>query len=95
MENRLSQEELSMCTMCIDHVAKIRQAELEGKLHAAERYAMSKCTLLPDELVSIVVRDDNFEKVPRTNSALRHLLLASCTFKCLTVFSIRHSSTRT
>ena len=55
MENRLSQEELSMCTMCIDHVAKIRQVESEGKLHAAERYVMSKCTLLPNELASIMV----------------------------------------
>ena len=72
MENRLSQEELSTCTTCIDHVAKIRQVESEGKLHAAERYVMSKCTLLPDELASIVVREDKFEKVPRTNSALRH-----------------------
>ena len=90
----MSQEKLSICTKCIDHVAKIRQVESEGKLHAAERYVMSKCTPLPDELALIVVRDDKFEKVPRTNSALRHSLLASCTFKCLTVFSIRHSSTK-
>ena len=40
MENRLSQEKLSMCTMCIDHVAKIRQVDSEGKLHATERYVM-------------------------------------------------------
>ena len=87
MENRLSQEKLSMCTTCIYHVAKIRQVESEGKLRAAERYMMSKCTPLPDELASIVVRDDKFKKVPRTNSALRHSLLALCTFKCLIVFS--------
>ena len=31
--------------------------------------------------------------MPRTNSALQHCLLTSCVLKCLTVFSVRSSST--
>ena len=48
---------------------------------------MTKCTPTPDVFQSFY--DDNFEKIPRTNSAIRHLLLSSCTFKCLTLFPIR------
>ena len=92
MQNRLSQQELSTCTTCVDYVAGLKLAESEGRFSAAERYVTTKCTPFPDELKAVVVRDVKFEKVLRTNSALGHSLLASSTFKCLTVFSIHPSS---
>ena len=91
MGPRLSQHEMTTCTKCIDYVNALRLSESEGRFMAVERYVMTKCTSTPDMFQSFY--DDNFEKIPRTNSAIRHLLLSSCTFKCLTLFPIQSSIT--
>ena len=91
--NRLETNDLTMCTTCIDHAQQVKMIESESTFYAAERYVCAKCCLTPDESSPMVVRDDNFEKVPQTNAALRHVLLTCGVFKCLTMFSTRSSST--
>ena len=53
---------------------------------------MCKCAPIPDKPKSTTLPDDNFEKVPHTNLAICHSLLATATLKWLTLFTI-HSST--
>ena len=44
--------------------------ESESTFHVAERYVCANCCPTPDESSPMVVRDDNFEKVPWMNAAL-------------------------
>ena len=86
--NRLDKDELTTCTTCIDHTRQVKIIESESTFHVAERYVCAKCCPTLDESSPMVVQDDNFEKVPWTNAALRHVLLTCSVFKCLTMFSI-------
>ena len=60
--NHLQMIELTTCTTCIDHVNKLERIQQRGLYCTAEAYIHSKCTPLSDELSSIVVRDDNWQK---------------------------------
>ena len=68
--NRLQTIELTTCTTCIDHVNKLERIQQRGLYCTAEAYIHSKCTPLSNELSSIVVCDDNRQKVPRSNCSL-------------------------
>ena len=74
MSHWMLQEELSTNTTCSDYVESLRNAEREGHF-VAERYVMTKSTPIPDPCKMHTFHNDNYKKVPRTNSALRHFSL--------------------
>ena len=94
MLHRRAQRELSMCTSCKDHVYSMKSCEISFTFCQAECYMSTRCVPLPDPLSPIIVQDDKYVKVPRTNAALRHLLMSSCSLKCLTLFSNSYSPKR-
>ena len=61
MGQRLQQEELSMCTTCVDYVNSLKEGESEGRFTTAERYMMAKCMPIPDHSNACVFQDDNHE----------------------------------
>ena len=91
--NRLQTIDLTTWTTCTDHINMLQRIQQRGLYCTAEAYIHSKCSLTNDELSSMAARDENRQKVPRSNCLLRHALLSTTVFRCLTLFSIKSSHT--
>ena len=89
--DRMNATELSTCTTCVDHARQHENSKLDFDIGACERFVHAMCTPRPDEVTHMTVCDDNFQKVPRMNSSLRHKLFSGSVLKCLTMFAIRPS----
>ena len=82
--NRLQYTDLSSSTTCADH---IRMHDLiQGKNHRPECYIHSRCTPQNDQLPVMGINDDNRQKIPRSNCSMRHIVMATSTLRCLTLF---------
>ena len=66
--DRMNATELSTCTTCMDHARQHENSKLDFDIRACEHFVRATCTPRPDEATCMIVCDDNFQKVPRTNS---------------------------
>ena len=75
----------------MDHARQHENSKLDFDIGTCEHFVRALCTPRPHEATHMIVRDDNFQKVPRTNSLLCHELFSGSVTKWLTMFAAQPS----